>query len=162
MRNFLRHSVLLVLLVGACRPVQALPATVTPTNTPPRSVPDASITLTFTLIRTATPYVFPPTVTVAPSACAEAPRPTRLVVMERGVVVEDNERETAELVNVRSGPGTNNRVIDQMDIGDVFLVLDGPQCSPQYAWFQVRYGETVGWIAEGDREAYYVEPFLPQ
>jgi len=109
-----------------------------------------------------TPYTFPPTVTAPPSACESAPRPTRLVVGERGVVSEENTEEIDSLVNVRSGPGTGNRVVEQMDIGDVFLVLDGPECSSQYAWYEVRFGDVTGWIAEGDTDAYYVAPFLPQ
>lgn len=160
MRHLTRHIVLLLLALSACAPSPSPTATATPR--PPLGVPVATATAPPTATPTPIPYVFPPTVTAPPSACDDAPRPTRLVVMERGIVVEDNERETAQLVNVRAGPGTDNRVIAQMDIGAVFLVLGGPTCSPQYAWFQVRYGETVGWIAEGDREAYYVEPFLPQ
>lgn len=135
-----------------------------PSTEPPPS-PTRTLTPTDTATRTpqgptATSFVFPPTVTARPSACEEAPRPTRLVVRERGRVSEENERDTAELVNIREGPGTGNRIIGQMDLGEVFLVLEGPECSSQYAWYQVQFGDTVGWIAEGDREAYYVEPFL--
>ncbi|MEL6151773.1 MAG: SH3 domain-containing protein [Chloroflexota bacterium] len=108
------------------------------------------------------PFTYPPTVTAPPSACEEAPRPTRLILQERGVVIEDDgaDRED-ERVNIREGPGTNNQVVGQLDIGDVFVVLDGPECSVQYAWFQIQFSETVGWIAEGDLDAYYVAPYFP-
>jgi hypothetical protein len=154
---------LLVLGLGvlaACDQIQPSPQTTsTPTRTPTPSL------LVPTDVPTITPtaFVFPPTVTRPPSACVQAPRPTRLVLRERGVVVDDLEEETRdELVNVRSAPGTQNRVVGQLEIGDVFLVLDGPECSASYAWFQIQMGDLRGWIAEGDIDAYYVAPFLPE
>ncbi|MEM6284098.1 MAG: SH3 domain-containing protein [Chloroflexota bacterium] len=134
-----------VLLVPTLLPTETPEPTATP---PPSATPE--------------PFTFPPTVTAPPSACEEAPRPTRLILQERGVVVEDDGAERGdERVNIREGPSTQNPVIGQLDIGDVFVVMDGPECSVQYAWFQIQFGETVGWIAEGDLEAYYVAPYFP-
>jgi hypothetical protein len=60
---------------------------------------------------------------------------------------------------VEPGPGTANRIraLPQLD-GDMlgaippggrFSVLDGPRCADGYYWWQVQYGETLGWTAEG-------------
>lgn len=70
-------------------------------------------------------------------------------------------------VNVRSAPGKAAARIDQIGAGEAFLVLEGPVCSDNIAWFRISYGGGVleGWIAEaGDR--YFVAPIdsgaLPQ
>lgn len=81
--------------------------------------------------------------------------------MARGIVVDGDPEEVDERVNIREGPSTGNPIVDQLDIGDVFVVIDGPECSTQYAWFQIQVGDVTGWIAEGDREAYYVAPYFP-
>ncbi len=91
-----------------------------------------------------------------PPACPDAPR-TRLILNERGYVLEDDIRP----LNVRLGPGTGFRAIDQLEIGSVFAVVDGPRCGGEYAWFRVRAPGLEGWIAEGDASAYFVSPYLP-
>ena len=48
-------------------------------------------------------------------------------------------------------------------MGEIFYALAGPVCDQSYAWFrgQVEYKGIVGWIAEGDNDSYYVEPYPP-
>ncbi len=64
------------------------------------------------------------------------------------------------LLNVRLGPSTDFRLAGQIEPGEVFSVLEGPQCGGNYAWYRIRYGDLEGWIAEGDT-SYFVEPFVP-
>ena len=81
----------------------------------------------------------------------------RLIIQERGRVMNDDERT----LNLREGPGTSFKVVVAIDPNELFFVLDGPECDGEYAWFRVQYRSQVGWIAEGDKDAYYVEPYLP-
>ena len=99
---------------------------------------------------TATP---PPSPT---AACAPAPR-SRLILHERARVSIADPRP----LNLRDGAGTASDIIGQIPASGVFYVLEGPQCSQNYAWYQVEYQGTVGWIAEGDSTAYYVEVYPP-
>lgn len=91
-----------------------------------------------------------------PVMCPNAPV-SRLVVMERGRVTETEDGET---LNMRTSPGTNNRIIVQMEQLETFFVLDGPVCTSQYTWYKVEYKGDVGWVAEGDADQYYAEPYL--
>lgn len=89
--------------------------------------------------------------------------PTRLIVHERGRITDEQDFPQ----NVREGPGTRyDPPIGQIPVGGIFYVLDGPECSPRYAWFQVEYrdenGELlVGWIAEGADDVYFAETYPP-
>jgi uncharacterized protein YgiM (DUF1202 family) len=88
--------------------------------------------------------------------CLNAP-PIRLIVQERGRVLANDENS----LNLRDGPGVSFAIISKIKPDETFFVLDGPECDGEYAWFRVQYGENSGWIAEGDGEFYYVEPYLP-
>jgi uncharacterized protein YgiM (DUF1202 family) len=99
---------------------------------------------------TATP---PPTPT---AACPPAPA-SRLILRERARVSVSDPRP----LNLRSGAGTANDVLAQIPAGGVFYVLEGPECSQNYAWYRVDYRGIAGWIAEGDASAYYVEQYPP-
>jgi len=87
--------------------------------------------------------------------CEGAP-PSRLFAGSEGFVLDDDRRP----VNVRSGPGTNNPRIDQIQVNERFSVVEGPRCNEGYTWYRISYGGGVleGWIAEGDSEVYYVAP----
>jgi hypothetical protein len=94
--------------------------------------------------------------------CENAP-PNRLIVNERGRVSRDDPTP----LNVREGPSTNfDPPIGLIPVGGIFYVLEGPECSPRYAWYRVEYirsnGETLtGWVAEGDSDGYFVETYPP-
>ncbi|MFQ3566239.1 MAG: SH3 domain-containing protein [Aggregatilineales bacterium] len=86
----------------------------------------------------------------------------RLILNERGRVAL---RGSGPL-NVRAGPGTTSDILGQIADGGVFYVLEGPACTPRYAWYRVIHrrgdGRTLtGWIAEGDRDSYFVERYPP-
>lgn len=103
--------------------------------------------------------IIPTTITTFPTqdrpTCPNAPR-TRLIIQERGRVTDDND----DTLNLREGPGTSFDVIAALNPLDQFTVLAGPACEGRFAWFRVRYRNLTGWIAEGDNELYYVEPYL--
>lgn len=93
--------------------------------------------------------------------CDRTP-PNRLIVRERGRVSDDDPSP----LNVRAGAHTDFERIGQIPVGGIFYVLEGPECSPRYAWYQVEYrddnGELlVGWIAEGADDLYFVETYPP-
>lgn len=92
--------------------------------------------------------------------CEGAPRST-LMVGESAIVLD------WEANNVRSGPGTDYELLGQIpsswDGGEVvpmFTVLDGPVCADGYAWFEVEYGDLIGWTAEGTDGIYWVESVI--
>jgi uncharacterized protein YgiM (DUF1202 family) len=81
--------------------------------------------------------------------------PTVLTAPGFGRVLTDDPR----LLNVRLGPSTDFRLAGQIAPGEIFDVLEGPQCGGGLTWYRVRYGEMEGWIAEGD-DIYFVEPYV--
>jgi uncharacterized protein YgiM (DUF1202 family) len=93
------------------------------------------------------------------ASCPDAPA-VRLIVQERGRSTAD----TTDPINLRNGPGTSYNVVTRIETGEIFFVLDGPSCGDGYAWFYVRYRrgtrEYLGWLAEGNFENYFVEPYL--
>ena len=61
---------------------------------------------------------------------------------------------------VRRGAGKNYEVIGEIPPGKVMEILDGPQCSDNWAWWNVKdiTTGTIGWTAEGDNESYWLIP----
>lgn len=94
----------------------------------------------------------PPPAAVNP--CSGAP-PSRLMVGRQGRVTPGDPNR------VRSEPGlTNTTVLGQIPGGGYFMVMDGPVCdaSTGINWWLVSYGALTGWTAEGQGDAYFVEP----
>ncbi len=116
--------------------------TSTPTSTPTEAVVESPVP--------------PPTVDIAsPTPGCPFALPVRLTAGGLAQVSSDDPRQ----LNVRLGPSTDFRIAEQIEPGEIFDVLEGPQCAGPYAWYRVRYGDLEGWIAEGDT-AYFVEPVL--
>jgi uncharacterized protein YgiM (DUF1202 family) len=155
-KTFARLGLVTIVWVtlSAC---STLAGTATPTRLSPTvSTPNASETTEDVPFRTVTPLVVAPVVPMTPPECPNAP-PTRLVLHERGRVMDDDPRS----INVRDGPGTDYEILGSIEVDEVFYVLDGPNCSGGYAWYRVRHNDLEGWLAEGDAVNYYVEPYLP-
>jgi len=86
-----------------------------------------------------------------PTGC-EGTLPPRLVVGRAG-------RVTPGLPNkLRAAPTTASGQVGSVPAEATFTVLDGPTCAEGLYWWQVAYGSTVGWTAEGDAQEYYLEP----
>jgi uncharacterized protein YgiM (DUF1202 family) len=101
------------------------------------------------------PAVPQPVVPVGDSTCELLP--PRLVPGEQGRVLLGLTR-----LNLRAEPALTSTVINQIPGGGIFTVIDGPECGPDgLPWWQVNYRDQVGWVAEGLRNVYYVEP-LPE
>lgn len=155
--------VALVMVGCASTPPQATP-TAEPSATSPASTDVATDAVTSTPSNTPapsltpTPFRFPPTLQPQ-SVCAETP-PTRLIIGERARI---SDEDTTDL-NVRAQPGANanNPPIAKLQVGDVVVVVAGPICSDRYTWYEVEGGSLRGWVAEGDADVYYIEPFLSQ
>lgn len=140
---------LILLLCAACNGgVATLPVA----TDLPAEVPNVIIAT-----QTATPPVVDSSQTLTPVSqvrCATAP-PVRLIIQERGRVTRNNER-----LNLRAGPGVDYEAVALLEEGAIFFVLDGPACSGEFTWFRVRIRGREGWLAEGDQQQYYVEPYL--
>jgi uncharacterized protein YgiM (DUF1202 family) len=105
-----------------------------------------------------TPFVWPTAPPPPLPFCQNVVR-NRLILYERGRV---SYEEPEESLNIREGPSTNFDIAGEIPMGGVFVVLDGPECSPTYTWFYVRYRDSEGWVAEGTiGDVYYVEPYPP-
>jgi hypothetical protein len=66
--------------------------------------------------------------------------------------------------NLRAEPTTTADVVDRIAAGDIFHVLDGPQCADGYIWWEVNYVGETGWTAESDlsSEQPWLEPLAGQ
>ena len=123
----------------------------------PRPPIPESPTLTATAI--ATPVIAAsdtPIVSPTPICGENVPR-AQMIIGERGIVSLEDPRP----LNVRAAPGTENDVIAQLLVGQVFVVLDGPECHGDYIWYYVRRSNLQGWVAEGDFSLYYILPYFP-
>lgn len=69
--------------------------------------------------------------------------------------------EPPQSVNMRDEPGGN--LIGQIQPGETFVVVDGPQCHQSYSWWQVETeNNQIGWVTEGT-DYYFLEPLeVPQ
>lgn len=105
---------------------------------------------------TPTPYVMPTLPSSPTPSCPNTQR-NRLIVYERGRVTNDDPSP----LNLRAGPSTSFDILNTLPTGTLFFVLEGPRCSQRYAWYRIEYNGAQGWIAEGDSQKYFVEPYLP-
>jgi serine/threonine protein kinase len=132
--------------------------TVLPSDTPTQTaIRTARPTLTSTSAVPPTATPVPPTTTPQPLAqCPGNVRPSRLGVGMEGYVLQDDARA----LNVRRGAGTSFETQNQLQIGETFVVLEGPVCGEAFAWFRIeaRSGAVIGWVAEGDDDAYFIAP----
>ncbi len=139
-------------------------ATNTPTFTPtststftPTLTPSATLTFTVTPTFTAT-VTSTSTVTPPPQyACGVAPL-TRLVVGQQG----RNTYGGGE-THLRDAP--RGKSIYVMQEGELFDVLDGPVCRESTSdgnlnWWYIHVisNDMVGWVPEGNRSDYWIEP----
>lgn len=160
--NALKHTLLtagcgllLALALAACSPGAANSAADATATTPPPTVVPPTATAT-PVLPSPTPFVMP-TAPPSPGATCPGTVPERLILHERGRVMDDDPRP----LNLRREPNTGGRRLTQIPSLGVFYVLQGPECGEEYAWYFVEYNGFEGWIAEGDLTSYYVEPYPP-
>lgn len=87
-------------------------------------------------------------------ACEDA-LPPNLEVGGQGRVAVD----TGFFLNLRTEPGLNTEEVLRLANGEVFQVVDGPQCVDGITWWQIQQFALMGWIAESVSGNYLVEPF---
>ena len=117
----------------------------------------SAVTATFMVAVVAAEPFNQPTVPPSPTAvCSPAP-PSHLIVHERAQVSSADPRP----LNIRDGAGTAHPIIAEIPTDALLYVLEGPTCSQNYAWYRVEFNGIIGWIAEGDQHAYYVQPYPP-
>jgi hypothetical protein len=90
------------------------------------------------------------------SSCPGAP-PQRVAIGDHARVTFTN----GTALNVRQNPG--GTIVAIFPEGTEFDVIGGPQCQSNFSWWRIQgqlEGTTfVGWVAEGDFDDYYLEPF---
>jgi cytoskeletal protein RodZ len=61
---------------------------------------------------------------------------------------------------VREQPGTQSRVLGQIQPGEEIEILEGPSCVNGWVWWKVRSQKTglTGWTAEGNKNIYWLVP----
>ena len=65
-----------------------------------------------------------------------------------GFVTGDDVFINSNNVNIRSGAGTGNSIVDQLDYGVVGEVIGGPTTATGYVWYQIQYETSLtGWVA---------------
>lgn len=63
-------------------------------------------------------------------------------------------------LNLREFAGTQYPILLRLEPLAVFTVISNPLCAEGFFWYEVRYNDVVGWIAEGDADRYYASPYL--
>jgi WD40 repeat protein len=102
----------------------------------------------------------PPAASVPAAATPEASRtvcdgamPTRLSV---GLIAR--VRPAGLPVNIRTSPSSSSPRAGQMNPGDTFSIIGGPQCAEILVWWQITFGQISGWAGEGANNVYWIEP----
>jgi serine/threonine protein kinase len=149
-------------MTNPIRPTTAgVPDTLTPTLAPSwtsvLTLPP-SLTFTPTPVQSLTPS---PTTTTSPVAnptwqpCPNA-LSSRLHVGNQAYV-----STKPPLPNrVRAQPNTGGTILGFLQPGEKMEIIDGPACSDQWVWWQVRslVSNLTGWTAEGDTTTYWLVP----
>ncbi len=62
-------------------------------------------------------------------------------------------------LRLRRDPGKSGEVLKMIPEGTEFIVLEGPQCVDQGAWWWIETDNGIsGWVLEGENSVYFVEP----
>lgn len=81
---------------------------------------------------------------------------TRLAVASRARVTFTDGTP----LRVREAPGKSARVLKTIPEGTEVFILEGPQCKDDGVWWrmQTSNGSVNGWVMEGEKGVYYLEP----
>jgi len=94
------------------------------------------------------------------AVCPDAP-PSFFEGIYRGRVTLTPPGRVPIPVRLRSDPGLNSQVIAELKDGTPFVVEDGPKCVDHLVWWQIRTDDGLrGWVAEGDKSGYFIEPIV--
>lgn len=90
----------------------------------------------------------------------QCPQPTRLTTNIQARVLPypnlpNRLRSTADI-------DSRSNIIGRIPAGGEFTTMHGPVCADGHYWWYVRYGNQMGWTAEGDGKfTYWLEPLAP-
>ena len=96
-------------------------------------------------------------------SCPNSPR-TRVQVGKSARITFTDETSTF----LRSKPEAGDNIIDRLSEGTEFEIIGGPVCYPRpgrsdaYVYWEIRNpsrNNISGWVAEGDLNTYYIEPW---
>jgi serine/threonine protein kinase len=160
-------ALLLLVLGGVAVVLVNVLAPPAPPETPAVALVPTRTLMPLTPFRTVTPLTgstsvalaaTPITTPAAPAVSCDGLLPSRLTQGWLARVDDADERP----LNVRAGPGTGNPVIGRLPVGGEAIIVDGPVCQGGYTWYGILYnGGLLGWAAEGDASAYFLEPAGP-
>lgn len=79
------------------------------------------------------------------------------------LAVGDSALSIAPALNIRESPSTDaERLRDPLEPGTMATITAGPRCEDGYTWWEVEAVGTVGWVAEGNPDVYFLsEPVDP-
>jgi len=79
---------------------------------------------------------------------------------DRAPRVDDRVQVTIAQLTIRSVPGVDAATVAQVNDGQQFTVIAGPQSANGYQWYQIRSddGAVEGWAAEGDGSTRWLSP----
>lgn len=158
----------IIFLTACASPPSPTPTASAPTSTrvPPTATQTPGPTNTATRLpptqtdipapsATAVPTLPPLPAPIGSSQCPNT-LPSMLMPGRRGRV--DNSGTSTN--RVRNQPGlTGTDIIGELQPGEFFDVLAGPECLDNMAWFQVRSDAGLeGWMGEGTADGYWVMP----
>lgn len=89
------------------------------------------------------------------SGCPET-TPLALVIGEQAYVLPGGANR------VRSAPTTSGDILFQIESGEEFTTIGGPECGDGYRWWQVSYEGQEGWTVEGDDANYFLESVVAE
>ncbi len=72
----------------------------------------------------------------------------------------DQARVISDLTAIKRSPSRRSTNLDLMRTGDELVILEGPFCADNLAWYKVLWlkKNLEGWAAEGDAREYWLEP----
>ena len=81
---------------------------------------------------------------------------TRLAVASRARVTFTDGTP----LRVRESPGKSARVLKTIPEGTEIFILEGPQCKDEGVWWRMQTlnGSVSGWVMEGEKGVYFLEP----
>ena len=85
--------------------------------------------------------------------CPEAPT-SRLKVGDLAYVTKDPPVPN----RVRKDPNRQADILGLINPGGSMEILEGPTCADNWVWWHVKNADLNGWMAEGDKETYWMIP----
>lgn len=88
--------------------------------------------------------------------------PTRLAVGKAAGVHPAESGQEAVPVRVREKAGIDAQIVAQLQVGDTFIIRNGPVCVDNYTWWQIEaIPNLTGWVAESSGNIYLIDPIDP-